>query len=299
MKNEADFLENMLQEQAEELGATVLFDDHGAPILAIAVPRFNLEDFDPMLGSGPHPAFIRADGSLRDKFYAAYDVASTNRDYVFNMPGLPARGDVTFDEARALCSAMGPGWHLTNAWEWSAMVMWILMQGRNPFKYSLIEWIDGMKMVDGAPYYPNVNDIGLPESEWPLQGIYIDADRDEHAVLSDTVEHYLGPKGSDAHDNYGSVVWSDMGIHHKGYDALPETTKLRVMQIMLAPSKRLAEETSGIFYFRNYGERFPLRGGDWSHGANAGLAYLALSNRRANSDYNIGFRPAFVEDSGV
>ncbi|GAB6276227.1 MAG: hypothetical protein SAMD01599839_07670 [Rectinema sp.] len=38
--------------------------------------------------------------------------------------------------------------------------------------------------------------------------------------------------------------------------------------------------------------RFPLRGGNWNNGANAGLAYLNLNNRRANSNNNIGFRPA-------
>ena len=40
-------------------------------------------------------------------------------------------------------------------------------------------------------------------------------------------------------------------------------------------------------------KRFPLRGGNWNNGANAGLGYLNLNNSRANSNSNIGFRPAF------
>lgn len=38
--------------------------------------------------------------------------------------------------------------------------------------------------------------------------------------------------------------------------------------------------------------RFPLRGGNWNNGSNAGLGYLNLNNSRANSNSNIGFRPA-------
>lgn len=39
--------------------------------------------------------------------------------------------------------------------------------------------------------------------------------------------------------------------------------------------------------------RLPIRGGNWNNGANAGLAALNLNNSRANTNTNIGFRPAF------
>lgn len=39
--------------------------------------------------------------------------------------------------------------------------------------------------------------------------------------------------------------------------------------------------------------RLPYRGGNWNNGANAGLAALNLNNSRANTNTNIGFRPAF------
>lgn len=39
-------------------------------------------------------------------------------------------------------------------------------------------------------------------------------------------------------------------------------------------------------------KRFPLRGGNWNNGANAGLGYLNLNNSRVNANSNIGFRPA-------
>lgn len=42
----------------------------------------------------------------------------------------------------------------------------------------------------------------------------------------------------------------------------------------------------------NTRNRFPLRGGNWNNGSNAGLGALNLNNARSNSNSNIGFRPA-------
>ncbi|WP_440056137.1 reverse transcriptase domain-containing protein [Pseudoalteromonas sp. T1lg65] len=42
----------------------------------------------------------------------------------------------------------------------------------------------------------------------------------------------------------------------------------------------------------NARNRFPLRGGNWNNGSNAGLGALNLSNGRSNANSNIGFRPA-------
>ncbi len=41
--------------------------------------------------------------------------------------------------------------------------------------------------------------------------------------------------------------------------------------------------------------RFPLRGGNWNNGSNAGLGALNLNNSRLNANSNIGFRPALDE----
>ena len=48
----------------------------------------------------------------------------------------------------------------------------------------------------------------------------------------------------------------------------------------------------GAFYLRNYGERLPLRGGNWTNGANAGVCALNLNYARAISSDNVGFRAA-------
>jgi hypothetical protein len=45
---------------------------------------------------------------------------------------------------------------------------------------------------------------------------------------------------------------------------------------------------------KNSGERLPLCGGGWGRGSAAGVFALNLLNVRSHSDWNFGFRPAFV-----
>lgn len=46
-------------------------------------------------------------------------------------------------------------------------------------------------------------------------------------------------------------------------------------------------------------KRFPLRGGNWNNGTNAGLGALNVNNDRGNSNSNIGFRPALENASST
>jgi len=55
-----------------------------------------------------------------------------------------------------------------------------------------------------------------------------------------------------------------------------------------------SQNPKGALYIRNYGERFPLRGGSWALGATAGLFCLRLSHARSYTAGSVGFRPAFV-----
>lgn len=55
-----------------------------------------------------------------------------------------------------------------------------------------------------------------------------------------------------------------------------------------------AECGSDGLWVRNYGERLPLRGGNWNDGSGAGGFALGLYYLRSNSSDSIGFRSAFV-----
>jgi len=76
--------------------------------------------------------------------------------------------------------------------------------------------------------------------------------------------------------------------------AAPEVIVPRLLQVLsLMPID--ADHGGDYLYTRNYGERLPVRGGDWTDGATAGVCALNLNNTRAYSIRNYGFRPAFIQ----
>ena len=85
-----------------------------------------------------------------------------------------------------------------------------------------------------------------------------------------------------------------------GYDTLIAADRQKMAQLMIAPKLTSAGTAffggvqKGIMNVRNYGERLPIRGGNWGDGANAGLAGLFLDNRRSLVYYGLGLRPAFI-----
>jgi len=151
-----------------------MVDGSGAKQKMIRIPRFNLENVDPVLGSGPHPAFIAKNG-VRDAIYLGERHAVVIGGRVRVASGKRGKGNITLDEARRLCVAMGPGWHLANAWEWSAIVMSILLWGENPFTFERLEWIDGLKIVDGKLFFPESNTL-TEEADWPAHGVFFDTE---------------------------------------------------------------------------------------------------------------------------
>ncbi len=41
-----------------------------------------------------------------------------------------------------------------------------------------------------------------------------------------------------------------------------------------------------------------IRGGNWNNGANAGVFYFNGNNSRANVNWNVGFRSAYIPNIG-
>ena len=67
---------------------------------------------------------------------------------------------------------------------------------------------------------------------------------------------------------------------------------------MLLKLLGIAPPTTGLsgdhFWCRNYGERLPLRGGNWWNTSGAGVFALNLYHPRGYSYWSVGFRAAFV-----
>lgn len=170
------------------------------------------------------------------------------------------------------------------------------------------EWIDGFKLVDGKIYVHGAG--GEPQNNFETQnnhrdvtgwvdtGTYFDnttAGDDTqtgHDVGGDPIlsldlanPMYTTDPTSDAYYGYGYVDFESLTAE-TGFTP-PDMLKHLAIQ---PPGAGLGGD--GL-YVRNYGERVPLRGGDWFNGSRAGVFALYLGYARTISSGSIGFRAAF------
>ena len=110
---------------------TVLYDDKGFPSYMVRIPKFNLQDIDPLLGSGLHPAFV-SNGVPRTELLIGQYQARVYDGQACSVPGVDPTASVTFDTAKTACTAKGAGWHLMNNWEWAAIALWCLKNEFQP-----------------------------------------------------------------------------------------------------------------------------------------------------------------------
>lgn len=148
------------------------------------------------------------------------------------------------------------------------------------------EWQDGLLLQDGRFKISAYNTQA--EVDWAFVDAFLDASTPTggSAILSNAVNNRLGAIGDNANaGNSANVEWRAM-TKSGSY-----VSNQAMKRLLLEPAGALPQ---GRIYMRNFGERLPFRGGAWSSGANAGLAAVYLSNSRANTNANLGFRPAFA-----
>jgi formylglycine-generating enzyme required for sulfatase activity len=172
------------------------------------------------------------------------------------------------------------------------------------------EWQGGLKLIRGRIYMPNDNDYTMAEASWPAQDVYLDASagpgdgegavQNGTPILSNAISKFSeNPDTAAALDlDYTHVsAWKDTGIS-TGYNGLTAAIRQRMLQAGIAPKFQSGDSAGltlqGGLWVRNYGERMPVRGGNWGNGAAAGLGALDLGSRRSGSGSGVGFRPAFI-----
>lgn len=157
------------------------------------------------------------------------------------------------------------------------------------------EWLDQMKLDDGQIITTLDNSPGTVEVNWQKYGAYIDspsasmdgAGNVGSPILSNAVTQRNGPEGDDSYDY--------PYMHNAHFAAMTKADgyqKNELLRRLFIESESTTTVTGGV-WARNYGDRFPLRGGHWHYGSSAGLGALNLSNARSSANSNIGFRPAF------
>mgnify|MGYP001773141615 CR=1 FL=1 len=110
---------------------TVMYDDKGYPSVMVEIPKFNLEDVDPALGTGVHPAFI-VNGVAKNSIFIGKYQATVHDGRALSLPGHDPATYVDFDTALARCKDKGAGWHLMTNAEWAAIALWSWKNGTMP-----------------------------------------------------------------------------------------------------------------------------------------------------------------------
>ena len=155
------------------------------------------------------------------------------------------------------------------------------------------EWLDQLKLSEGQVVSTLDNDASTLESIWYHHSAFFDSSTNGQSgdagtpILSNSVANYNGPNFDS--DDYGYTGSQSLSSLTKS-DGYIESEILR--RLMIETSAGV--ELFGGVYIRNYGDRFPLRGGHYHDGSRAGYAALNVSNNRSKkADYSIGFRPAY------
>lgn len=148
------------------------------------------------------------------------------------------------------------------------------------------EWQDGFLLMDGRFKLSSFNTQA--EASWAFVDAYLDSTSTTGGapVLSHAVTNRLGTAGDSANGRYSADTdWRSM-TKSSGY-----VSNQLMRRLLLEPATTLPQ---GRILIRNYGERFPIRGGSWFDGTFAGLAALDLFNPRVFTYTATGFRPAFA-----
>jgi len=110
---------------------TVLYTDSGQPSYMNVIPKFNVQDIDPDLGTGVHPAFI-VNGIEKSEIFIGTYQGTVKNGQLLSLPGVVPRVSNNFDTFRNWAKANGPGWHIMTNAEWMSIALWCWKNGFMP-----------------------------------------------------------------------------------------------------------------------------------------------------------------------
>jgi len=154
------------------------------------------------------------------------------------------------------------------------------------------EWLDQMRMEEGRIITTLDNDPTIAEENWYPHTAYFDSTSSAlvgdvgSPVLNSVITNRNGLIGDDGHEAYMSNGLISSVLKDASY------VGNEVLRRLLVEYAGVTGPT-GALYVRNYGNRFPMRGGSWYHGSSAGLGALTLHNARTIASGSVGFRPAY------
>lgn len=150
------------------------------------------------------------------------------------------------------------------------------------------EWQDQMMLAEGQIKTTLDNDPSVAEVDWVSHPAFYDSTSATGGSprLNSQVINRLGAIGDSANAGNFAAVEFKLLTKEAAY------TPIELMRRLLIETAT-ANNLQGRVYMRNFGQRLPIRGGDWGGGVNAGLGSLDLRYSRSSSGVFIGFRPAY------
>jgi len=157
---------------------------------------------------------------------------------------------------------------------------------------NVFEWIDQMKLDEGQIVSTLDNDPFINESDWFKHSAFFDSLTDENLgdvgspILSNSLINRNGSLGDNSYQAYAHNELFSMINKSESY------INSDLLRKLLIESDSTSALTGGI-WVRNYGERLPLRGGDWSNLSWSGLGAMLLHTARNGLSSHFGFRPTY------
>lgn len=160
---------------------------------------------------------------------------------------------------------------------------------------NVFEWLDQMMLDEGQIITTLDNNPAVIEENWNKHTAFLDSPTANtegtgsagSPKLSNSVTNRNGPVGNDEHGNPYLT-----NSHFAAIEKALDYSKIELLRRLLIESESTTT-VGGYISCRNYGTRFPRRGGSWGLGSNAGLGALYLSDARSDANSDVGFRPAF------
>lgn len=196
-----------------------------------------------------------------------------------------------YDDGRVMRVLTGSG---PNTWSHNWMPDGIFDLNGNVW-----EWCAGMRLLNGEIQiipYSNIFDPEVSNSATSTAWRAIASDGSlvspgtagtlKWDWVSNQIQLTSGAITSTADAGYGAE-YKNMTIA-SGL-TVPEIAK----GLLLYPDEPGGDYGGDYHWFNPTGERLPLCGGDWGHGANAGVFYVNLGNLRLHACADVGFRSAY------
>lgn len=305
-----------------------IYDNAGIPSI---MHRFRKTSNKELFGGSDkvHTAFIIG-GKEYDEIYISVFPNTEINGKPYSLPYMKPWTNITNDDAAKACFSKGEGWHLLTAPEWGLLADISLKNGTLPHgntangKYhadpeehgqtydgsgrtltgsgpatwthdhtptgvhdlcgNVWEMVRGLRLKDGWLQAAKDNDAALdidltPEGDgW--QPIYTDGGENISVSVSD--DKIIISPTTGIEQDYAGLEWQEVEI-------ACESEQLK--ELALFPG----EPEAYCYMDSTDGEYFPIRGGDWSSGAHAGVFYTNLYYPRSDVSSYVGFRSAYFK----